>query len=484
MSRALVCCTVMAILAVPCRAGEPAPNPETLIRLDVRPAPAPEPALRYLLLPELEEMEPGNPIYNYLKCCMEQQAFLFDKEAFRRREELLAMPINELPAQDLQEYGRSALSQADWAARLDNPDWQILLKLKEDGFYTLLPDVQQMRGAGAGPPGPLPGRGRAGPIRRRHPDRQDDVRHVAPPGRASDAHRQPGGHRHREHRHRPAGGDAPAAGLPQPVLGADELARSLHLAEDGHGWRAGDRPGRVPRPGRQGPDETRPSVQAFIAHMDMVLGERGAASSRPRACGAGWTPGSRTRRRSPRPAVASSSTACPKSGWRAFPADQVILLDEKLEYEIRRDDVMKTMTLPFCAGRGARREPRRNGRRHLFADALVPATKAVRRARADLEQRIALLRHVEALRTVRRRARRQAARQPLRGLGAAPRRPVQRQAVPLRADRGHGASPRQSAVGRGEGPRLQHPLRADHPEVSQASRAGAGSVDRVRGRGS
>ncbi len=77
---------------------------------------------------------------------MEQQAFLFDKEALRRREELLAMPLKELPAQDMQEYGRSALSRADWAARLDNPDWQILLKLKTDGISLLLPDVQQLRG--------------------------------------------------------------------------------------------------------------------------------------------------------------------------------------------------------------------------------------------------------------------------------------------------------------------------------------------------
>ena len=55
------------------------------------------------------------------------------------------MPLKELPAQDLKEYGRFALSQADWAARLDNPDWQVLLKLKADGIELLLPEVQQIR---------------------------------------------------------------------------------------------------------------------------------------------------------------------------------------------------------------------------------------------------------------------------------------------------------------------------------------------------
>ena len=36
--------------------------------------------------------------------------------------------------------------QADRAARLDKPDWQILLKLKTDGINLLLPDLQKMRG--------------------------------------------------------------------------------------------------------------------------------------------------------------------------------------------------------------------------------------------------------------------------------------------------------------------------------------------------
>ena len=55
------------------------------------------------------------------------------------------MPLKELAEQELKEYGGFALKQADWAARLDTPDWQILLKLKTDGVSLLIPDVQQMR---------------------------------------------------------------------------------------------------------------------------------------------------------------------------------------------------------------------------------------------------------------------------------------------------------------------------------------------------
>ena len=52
-----------------------------------------------------KEMNPGNPIQNYFKCFMEQQKFFFDKEAFEHREKLLAMPLKELSAQELADYG-------------------------------------------------------------------------------------------------------------------------------------------------------------------------------------------------------------------------------------------------------------------------------------------------------------------------------------------------------------------------------------------
>ncbi len=104
-------------------APQPAdPPPETLIRLVVDPMPAPKPALRYLLLPDLKEMSQGNPIPNYMKCLLDQD--------FSTAEEVL---------------GRAALKQADRAARMDKPDWQILPKLKTDGVSLLFPDVQKMR---------------------------------------------------------------------------------------------------------------------------------------------------------------------------------------------------------------------------------------------------------------------------------------------------------------------------------------------------
>ena len=90
-------------------ANSTSPAPETLIRLIVTAAPAPRPALRYQLLPELREMSPGNPIPNYMRCSVEQQGFFLDREALERREDLLVMPLKELAVQELQVHGQVAL---------------------------------------------------------------------------------------------------------------------------------------------------------------------------------------------------------------------------------------------------------------------------------------------------------------------------------------------------------------------------------------
>ena len=89
MMRMVLCCVPGRDVRRLLRAQQTASVPETLIKLSVTPAPEPKPALRYFLLPDLKEMNPGNPIHGYLKCFMEQHKFFFDKEAFDRREKLL-----------------------------------------------------------------------------------------------------------------------------------------------------------------------------------------------------------------------------------------------------------------------------------------------------------------------------------------------------------------------------------------------------------
>ena len=52
----------------------------------VQPMAAPAPALMYQLLPQLDELKPGNAAQNYLKCFMEQHYFFFSKQAVGDRD--------------------------------------------------------------------------------------------------------------------------------------------------------------------------------------------------------------------------------------------------------------------------------------------------------------------------------------------------------------------------------------------------------------
>ena len=72
-----------ALLAADPPKKDEAPT-RTTIALTVSAMAEPRPALRYTLLPELKDMNPGNPIQGYLKCFMEQNHFFYDKTALPR----------------------------------------------------------------------------------------------------------------------------------------------------------------------------------------------------------------------------------------------------------------------------------------------------------------------------------------------------------------------------------------------------------------
>jgi hypothetical protein len=327
---------------------------------------------------------------------LEQQRFFFDKEAFERREELLAMPLKELPALELDEYGRLALRHVDRAARLDNPDWQVLLKLKSDGINVLLPEVQQIRSLA-----------RALAVRFRSEialGRFDDAIRTAKTMFAISSHLgkhptlignlvgiaianiaivpleemlgQPG---------------CPnlywaLTSMPSPLISLEEGLEGERLIM---WWVFRDLPDGTP----MGADQLR----TFVVSLDRLLLEAGApapkVSMRARL-------DALTRDEKKLAAARHRLVECglPDERLRRFPPDQVILLDEKRECDERFDDMCKAMALPVwrieaITGQAeAKKEP------SLLADALSPATKAVRRARGRLEQRFALLRHVEALR--------------------------------------------------------------------------------------
>jgi hypothetical protein len=384
--------SAFAALVVTCRADETPSTPETLIRLTVPPAPAAKPALRYLLLPELLEMNPGNPIQNYMKCFMEQQKFFFDKEAFERREKLLIMPLKELPAKELKDYGSYALKQADWAARLDAPDWQILLNVKTEGVSLLLPDVQQMR--------PL---AYALKVRCRAEvalGRFDDALRTGKTLFAMSRHM--GGHPTmignlvgiaiafvaigpvEEMLEQPGCPNLYWAltNLPSPMVPIHvgiEGERVLVLAE----FRDLD----------ESASMSAEQLKRFVEHIDKVIREEGKPRVRP------WLAA-----RIKDEAILSAARrrlvehGLPEERLLRFSAEQVLLLDEKREYQVRRDETMKIMNVPYWQIQELAAQIEVKKPPALFADVLVPGLFGVRKAQGRLDQRIALLRHVEAVR--------------------------------------------------------------------------------------
>ena len=392
----LVCCAAVVALAHPCRAEQTSANSEMLIRLNVQAAPAPKPALRYRLLPELKEMNPGNPIQNYMKCMMAQKKFFFDEEAFQNREKLLTMPLKELPAQKLLEDGRYSLSQADEAARLDTPDWQVLLKLKADGIELLLPEVQQIRSLARA----LQVRFRAEIAQCRFDDAIRTAKTMFAISRHLSDHptlignlvgiaiasmtinyldemlMQPG---------------CPnlywaLTNLPSPLI-------SLDAGMDGErvmmAWVFRDLDDSAPM--------SKAKLDKFVAESEKLLelGEQKPGK-----------PGVRTWLDARNKDATMMSAArhrlveygFPEERLRTFPADQVILLDEKWELDIRFDDDAKTINFPLWQAEMLAAQIKSKSPPALFADLLVPITINARRAQARVVQRISLLRHIEALR--------------------------------------------------------------------------------------
>ncbi len=396
MRRTFLACAALVVLGVPCRADETAAAPETLIRLTVQPAAAARPALRYQLLPELKEMNPGNPIQNYLKCFMDEHKFFFDKEAFERREKLLAMPLKELPASELQEYGGFALSQADRAARLDNPDWQVLLSMKAEGIYAQIPDVRQLRPLATA----LKVRFRSEVALGRFDDALRTAKTILAMARHLGEHPTFVGNLYgfvianlaigplEEMLEQPGCPNLYWAltNLPNPLV-------SLATASQG------ERVGIIQWVFRDLDDSAPMSADRLtklIASMDKLiepvtkeLGRSARAWLDARTKDEGLVRAARRR-------LVESGLS--EERLELFPAEQVILLDEKRKLEVRFDDHIKLTSLPIWQSLAlvspimATKEPA------LFANDFIPEVSNMLHVKGRLEQRVALLRHVEALR--------------------------------------------------------------------------------------
>jgi hypothetical protein len=391
MNRVLLAAVALAAFPLGLPAEEPA------IHLMVRPMAAPKPALKYQLLPEVRELNPGNPAQNYLKCFMEQQNFFFSKGAASERASYLSMPLVELPADKLRQYGGVALTQADWAARLDTPDWQILQRLQTDGLDMLVPEVGQLRILAEA----LQVRFRAQVAGRHFDEAVTTAKTMFALARHLGEHPTE---------------TANLIGLSVAEQTLDTLEEMVQQPDSPNlYWALTDLPCPLVdlRKGLQGnrslvaadlrlPQEepmTEAQVEKVVSRLSGVMSfARQQAGAAPR----GLRTALEAQVKDPEKLHAARNRLV-EEGWkeelvRKFPPVQVILLDEKRAFEVRRDERLKLLGLtPWQIDALVGGEKSGSEADGLFADLLPDILKA-RRAQGRLEQRVALLRHVEALR--------------------------------------------------------------------------------------
>ena len=197
MPRTLLGLAAVVAFALPCVAEQTDSNSEMLIRLNLTAgagshAGAPIPAIARAQGdesrqsdPELHEVHDG------------AEEILLRRRGFQSREKLLTMPLKELPAQDLKEYGRfcAESGRPGGSARQSRLAGSAKAEGRRDRAAASRGPADPR--AGQGPSGAVSGRDRPMPLRRRDPNRQDDVRHRAPFGRAPDLNWRPGGDRDR-----------------------------------------------------------------------------------------------------------------------------------------------------------------------------------------------------------------------------------------------------------------------------------------------
>ncbi|QJW99221.1 hypothetical protein [Frigoriglobus tundricola] len=344
--------------------------PETRIKLTVDPTPAPKPALRYLLLPEMRELTQGNPIPHYMKAVLEHES-----------------------TSQAETMNRAALKQVDRAARMDKPDWQLLPKMKTDGFGLLLPDLQKMRFLATS----LQGRFRDEIALRQFDAAVGTAKTLFALARHTGDHptligtlvgiaiasvaiapfeemlEQPG---------------CPnfywaLTNLPTPFITMEKAADGERVLVLSDLFR--DLDDKNPM--------TTAQLKKVIAYIDRLRG----LSDRELKTVA-WLSGhakDETYMEAARHRLIDSGI--PAERLAGFSTYQVILLNERIEFEVQQDEALKLFNLSTWESLALLDAMPNQKGRALFAD-FLSAYGRVRRAQGRLEQRIALLRHVEALR--------------------------------------------------------------------------------------
>ena len=392
MTRVLLAMTVLFGLSLDSMADE------TKVDFHVQPMAAPVPALKYQLLPQLEELNPGNAAQNYLKCFMEQHFFFFSKQAVLDRDRYEAMPLANLARERPAGYDSNALRQADWAARMESLDWQSLSNIQSGGIE--------------GPPGEI------GPI-------QVLAKALHVRFRAEIAHREfDNGIRSAKtmlalSRHL---GEHPTevanlVGLWVAHLSLNALGEMVQQPRCPNlYWALTNLPSPLVdlRKGIQGErtmvatelrairDDapmTESEIESFVSRLSAVISfAREQAGQPPRSVRASINAAVKDVESLKVARSRLVEAGCAQDKVARFPAAQVVLLEQKHRFDIERDDRLKLLAVPVWQMVAKSKAAPRFGVSLSPLRDLLPNIEKVRAEEAELERQLALLRYVEAIR--------------------------------------------------------------------------------------
>lgn len=155
----------LACAAAPATAQPPAvpENGKLTIPLTLSLTAEPRPTSRFLLQPQYTDLMPGEKLAGFLKCFMEQERFFSSAEE-KKRTDWNALPLADLPLDQIRQHGvydghgagvldgiaydppnARLMVFMDQAARYDRVEWNLWYNLRKDGLSALLPEVQKLR---------------------------------------------------------------------------------------------------------------------------------------------------------------------------------------------------------------------------------------------------------------------------------------------------------------------------------------------------
>ena len=130
-------------------AALPATAQNTPKKLTVKPAAEPKPALKYVLLPEVRDVQPGNAALAYMRAMNPVSYANFARikhEDWEASSDWLEGPLAKMPrVKAASMIPTEGLRAVDEAARQEFCDWELLARIRKAGVGTLVPEVQVMR---------------------------------------------------------------------------------------------------------------------------------------------------------------------------------------------------------------------------------------------------------------------------------------------------------------------------------------------------